>query len=205
MKRVLKIIVIIIAILLILYISISIYKFCIVNKIQNKNNEYKNSDNYYFSSSFKSDNHKQEYYFKDNQFKSLDDGVLTVYGNKDIQYYVNKDGEIIDEDNGNFYRRYPSLNTIFSEYEFDNVKEQILFALSFKNWISVLEHNGQKCYKISDSEQNVYFDKDTLIPVEIESVKHTNNTTDYDKVLEVKLDVVTDENMKIDVVDEMVE
>ncbi len=197
-KKFLKIILIIITILLIVYLAISFRKFYIIHKIQNKNNEYKNSNNYYFASTFKSDNHKQEYYFKDDHFKSLDDGILTVYGDNEKQYYVDKNNEIIDISESDFYRRYPSIDTMFEVYEFDKIRNQILFSLSLKNWISVVEHNNQKCYKISDSVQNVYFDKDNLTPIEIEVIKPVDNGAEFDKILEVKLDVVTDEDMKIE-------
>lgn len=192
MKKIGKIILIIILILVIAYLSVSIYKFCTINKLVKMDNENKNRSNFYLSYKFDEDKESStKVYYKDGNFKTVynssNDEEKVFYGEKDknTTYTLNENNEIVENTTTKVVNTYKTFSSEFEVYDLNTLKGKIMFSISPKTWVS----SNENSYKLTYSNTlEIQLSKDNYT---LTKVKTSTDT----RTFEVKFDTVKDSDV----------
>ena len=202
-KKLLKILSIIIIVLVILFCIHIIRNFIIINKIFNKQAEYKDVNNYSYTSEYysaKEDDEKTviETYYKDGKSK------LIRKGEKEISvFYDNDTKECIFVDNEEKEATIDYSETMLGVEKpialETTLQEKLLMALL--SFIRTETVNGEECYYITQGDYNKsYVSKETGIGIKNISGKAVIDGKEYDSITEIKnwkINQVIDENVTV--------
>ena len=179
-EKILKVILLVILILVIIFLVCTVRKMLILKSLNEKVSQYIKSDNYYEKIT-NNIGTITEYYCKgDNAVVHLNntyDGKTRKLSNyfkgKQCNTYIESSGDKIARLNSNGV---PSKIMIINSFDTNN-DLWLLFLMSARAHIKIVEYNNRECYIISiDKNNEVYIEKDTGLRVKAREGKTTNET-----------------------------
>ncbi len=209
-KNIIRCLIIAVVIIAAMYFLYSGYKFLVLNSISSKVAEYENANNYHFimkSYIDKKISEKKEIWYKDGIYKIVQTSIVNNVESSSTEYIdINNNYRyVIDEENKLYsqvklFDAEPYENGKYMYYSFplEIIKENINFkdlSLKLNKIFAYLKDNG--LYLIINNE-NIKFDKDTLLPLSQTTLfKENQNTLENFVSYNIELNKVMDNDVKI--------